>query len=587
MSDPDSSPRIELRTFAAPAVVALAWAAGLAASVLVVPADVRGFVGAALHDALPVTILVFAAVWHAALLVLACALDLPRASAHVSAAYVYVVAATWGDGVALAAAAAAGFADLALASRTARRAPAWLVGGLGVALAGVLAIACAGRATFPLDALEALGAALAVALVSIAARRAPVGEIVRDELAILAASAVAGLTALAALRVTQHEIAFAPVAALVAWGVLHARSLSREPNVRAYHAAMVATVLAGFASADLALAPMKLLLPEPAPNPATRVADRPKGARVVPPGFFNNDGDPAGWWIRTGYFRAGTPSPDKPPGSIRVVVQGSSTTACMNIDRHDDVWTRVMEKSLNAANPTRPVEVINAGIQGTTTLGMLLNLRAAVLPLHPDFIVLYAGANDATYGHGPLTQRQILDLARAGAFERDAAEDVRVFGRGDVHAARRDVASARRVALTRVMMRSTLYRLFAARVFSLRGSQPALASLVPAVPAVPLADFARNLNEFADECARAGVRLVFVGEGVRIDIDDYKAVMSRVAQERGIPYIDAQPILAACPAPLDALIFDTVHLTVEGSRCLGEGLARELGARGLLTGGAP
>ncbi|MCL4233247.1 MAG: SGNH/GDSL hydrolase family protein [Deltaproteobacteria bacterium] len=564
---------------AAPAIVALAWAAGIAASVLVVPTDVRGFVASALGDAMPVTTIVFAALWHAALLVLARPLELPRASAHVSAAYLYVVAATWGDGVAMAVAAAIGFADLILASKSVLRVPPWLFGGMAVALFLPLAIVTS-RAGIP--PVSALGLALAVAVFAFAARRETLGEILRDELAMLATSAFAGFAALVAMRLSERDLAFAPVAALVAWGVLHTRSLQRrQANARAFHAAMIVTVVAGLASVDLALAPMKILLPESVPDPAARVADRPEGERVVPPGFFNNDGDPAGWWIETGFFRAGKPRAEKTPGTVRVVVQGSSTTACMHLDSIEEVWTRVMERRLGEAHDARPVEVINAGIQGTTTLGMLLNLRAAVLVLRPDLIVLYAGANDATYGHGPLTQRQIYDLARAGAFERDASEDARVFG----HAG--DAPTARRLAVTRVLMRSTLYRLLAARVFAVRGAQPALASLVPAVPAVPLADFARNLNEFADECARAGVPLVLIGEGVRIDIDDYKAVMKDLAAARGIPYIDAQPILAACPGPLETLIFDTVHLTPEGSRCLGAGLARELQARGLVAGGAP
>ncbi|MCC6159691.1 MAG: SGNH/GDSL hydrolase family protein [Deltaproteobacteria bacterium] len=573
------SPRIDVRIFAAPAIVALAWAAGLAASVLVVPADVRGFVASALRDAVPATTILLAALWHAALLVLARPLELPRTSAHVSAAYVYVVAAAWGDGVAMAVAAAIGLADLVLASKRARRISPWLFGGLAVALFLPLAIVTM-RAGIP--PANAFGSALVVALVAVAVRREPLGEILRDELAVLAASALAGFAALAAMQFAVHDFVFAPVAALVAWGAHHARGLQRrQTNVRAFHAAMIFTVMAGFASVDLALAPMKILLPEAVPNPAARVADRPEGERVVPPGFFNNDGDPAGWWIQTGFFRSGPPSPDKELGTIRVVVQGSSTTACMNLDHIEEVWTHVMERSLNATNPGRPVEVVNAGIPGTTTLAMLLNLRAAILPLGPDFIVLYAGANDAAYGHGPLTQRQIYDLARAGAFERDAQEDVRVFGRAD------DAPSAMRVAVARHLMRSTLYRLLAARIFAVRAAQPALASLVPAVPAVPLADFARNLNEFADECARAGVRLIFVGEGVRIDIDDYKAVMKDLAAARGIPYIDAQPIFSACPGPLETLIFDTVHLTPEGSRCLGEGLAVELRTRGLLAGDTP
>ncbi len=578
MSPPAESARFDPRALAVPAVVALTWAAGLAASTWLVPADARGFVAGALRDALPISTIAVAALWHAGLVMLADVLRLPRTSAHVGAACLYVVAALWGDPAAMAAAAAVGLADLLLAAK--RNLGAWAWALCVASVAGIVFLFTMASGPTALSG-QALVAALVVALVTAAARRDPLAEILRDEFAMLAASSLACWAAFLANPLRRDGAGLAFVALFAAWGILHARGLQwRQGNVRAFHAAMIATVIAGLAAVDLALAPMKILLPESAPDPAARVASRPAGERVVPPGFFNNDGDPAGWWIETGFFRAGKPSAEKTPGTVRVIVQGSSTTACMHLDNIEDVWTRVMEHRLNEANAARPVEVINAGIQGTTTLGMLLNLRAKVLPLRPDLIVLYAGANDATYGHGPLTQRQIYDLAREGAFERDAEEDVRVFGHEG------GSASSRRVAVTRVLMRSTLYRLLAARVFALRGAQPALASLVPAVPAVPLADFARNLGEFADECARAGVRPVFVGEGVRIDIDDYKAVMRRVATQRGVPYIDAQPILAAC-GPIDALVFDTVHLTAEGGRCLGAGLARELELRGLLVGGAP
>lgn len=92
-------------------------------------------------------------------------------------------------------------------------------------------------------------------------------------------------------------------------------------------------------------------------------------------------------------FRGPEISEPKPEGRTRVVCLGGSTTYGYAVD-DDATYPVRLQQALAAARPGLDVEVINAGLESYTLLESLANLKHYVLPLQPDVVVVYHGAND-------------------------------------------------------------------------------------------------------------------------------------------------------------------------------------------------
>jgi hypothetical protein len=87
-------------------------------------------------------------------------------------------------------------------------------------------------------------------------------------------------------------------------------------------------------------------------------------------------------------FRERNFSNDKPPGVYRIAVIGDSFTHGNGLDASQR-YTNLMDRWL----PDR-FEVLNFGLAGSNTPQHLDNLRASVLPAHPDFVLLQWFVND-------------------------------------------------------------------------------------------------------------------------------------------------------------------------------------------------
>jgi lysophospholipase L1-like esterase len=93
-------------------------------------------------------------------------------------------------------------------------------------------------------------------------------------------------------------------------------------------------------------------------------------------------------------FRGPNPrSLEKPPGVIRVVVQGGSTTEDIFVD-DGRTWPEQLQEKLNAALKTDRIEVINMGTSGYTSWNCVNDLKLNGLQLNPDIVVAYHGVND-------------------------------------------------------------------------------------------------------------------------------------------------------------------------------------------------
>jgi hypothetical protein len=78
----------------------------------------------------------------------------------------------------------------------------------------------------------------------------------------------------------------------------------------------------------------------------------------------------------------------------RIVALGESTTFGMTCEPDDKPWPELLEQMIRERLKTRrPVEVINAGTPAYSICDNLLILPARILPLKPDMIISYHGAN--------------------------------------------------------------------------------------------------------------------------------------------------------------------------------------------------
>jgi lysophospholipase L1-like esterase len=93
-------------------------------------------------------------------------------------------------------------------------------------------------------------------------------------------------------------------------------------------------------------------------------------------------------------FRGADVADEKAPHTIRIVTLGASSTFGYG-SRDDETYPSVLERLLNdgcAADVT--FQVINLGIPHQTSGQILSIFRTEAVPLHPDFVTFYEGAND-------------------------------------------------------------------------------------------------------------------------------------------------------------------------------------------------
>ena len=80
--------------------------------------------------------------------------------------------------------------------------------------------------------------------------------------------------------------------------------------------------------------------------------------------------------------------------AYRIVVLGESTTFGMTIQPDDKPWPELLEQIIRERlKSSRRVEVINAGVPAYTLPGNISRLPREILPLKPDMIISYHGAN--------------------------------------------------------------------------------------------------------------------------------------------------------------------------------------------------
>ncbi len=91
-------------------------------------------------------------------------------------------------------------------------------------------------------------------------------------------------------------------------------------------------------------------------------------------------------------------------GPITIVAFGDSVThgaVGPNEFNYETVYHNLLKKKINALKPYVPVNVINAGIGGTSALHSLARMESQVFKHQPDLVIVCFGLNDV---NGPLEE---------------------------------------------------------------------------------------------------------------------------------------------------------------------------------------
>lgn len=283
-------------------------------------------------------------------------------------------------------------------------------------------------------------------------------------------------------------------------------------------------------------------------------------------------------------LRGSAPSVPKPPGRVRVVALGGSTTFGYSVADGED-WPSQLGRILGER-----YEVLNAGRPGATSFRNFSYLRDHLLRLEPDLVVLYEGFNDMwravrrhagdqpDYGivdehlpgnQGPLDQGPPLPwpwrpsfLAYRGAQwsarhlgERRPAWPEPAVGPGPFRFDPAVVAIYERNLGAMV------------RLCRSRGVRPVLATFAACDdPSSPPAEAQRRLRYVMREMPQLDT------DTGRQAMDLYREVTRQVAREEAVPLVD---LARRMTKDLSAYV-DTVHFTPAGERALAELLAEEL-----------
>jgi lysophospholipase L1-like esterase len=287
----------------------------------------------------------------------------------------------------------------------------------------------------------------------------------------------------------------------------------------------------------------------------------------------------------------------KPPGLVRVVLAGGSTTYCDGVP-HDHRLSHAFMLQARLRQAGLAIEVINAGCPGWTSLETVINFQTRLLDLQPDVLIVYDGFNDvltrmvwpssAYRGdlsgwfsrQSALAPASLLDLSALARIVR-----VQFFGlvpHGDMLRVLGDVEPTNHGFAFRDQWRSGTYP---SGVF-------AHAPIEHMFAANPPVYFERNLRSLAALCTLHQVTLVlatfavsaefpeqpFVGHpAFRAAVDEHNDVVRKITRDTGARLFDLAPLLVG-----DKQLFtDGVHFTAAGNwrraELMREYLARELG----------
>ncbi len=272
----------------------------------------------------------------------------------------------------------------------------------------------------------------------------------------------------------------------------------------------------------------------------------------------------------------------KPQGEYRILVLGDSSNFGHGVEG-DEVWSSVLEDLLATQLPDVELHVLNGACPGWTTYQARVFLDEIGLDYEPDMVI--AGFNNDP---GP---------DYLGDAQRLTPEPVRTLNgwlwRSEVYLLAREavLATARRLSPT------------ASQQYSARqaGQEPTYGKLAQQesavlVPRVPMESFLANLEAMEDLGQERGFDFVWVNMPINRSLPDlldryvnpaYRDAAARLAEERGIPVVDADASFRSRRPGALHLRGHVFHPSAEGHAALARQVADNLVSSGLLPGTEP
>lgn len=172
--------------------------------------------------------------------------------------------------------------------------------------------------------------------------------------------------------------------------------------------------LAGVSTAAALLLAELLLRAAGVGYPALSHPDDDRGWALTPgaSGYSEAEGN-AFLAINAAGMRDRAHSLAKPPGTLRIAVLGDSYAEGREVPLEQTFWS-VLERELNqsVAGPDRPIEVLNFGVRGYSTVQELLTLRCCVWQYSPNVVLLALHLGNDVSDNSPSLDRTTTRYAR-------------------------------------------------------------------------------------------------------------------------------------------------------------------------------
>jgi lysophospholipase L1-like esterase len=255
--------------------------------------------------------------------------------------------------------------------------------------------------------------------------------------------------------------------------------------------------------------------------------------------------------------------------SIRIAFIGGSTVYDIGIKDNKKMYTALLETQLNEfyaqALGGRRIEVINAGMAGSTSAENLLRLIFVVSEIQPDIVVIQHGLND-------------VYPRMYGRIQSDFGNYRRVYGPPPL----RNKGETWRSGISRRLVDSSAFLTIIAVNLGYR-SQYEIGKMVTRHDVVKdlgnskentAAYFERNTRFMVAICRSIGARVVLATEPWTEKADkprkllmpEHNAILKRIASEEGLACFDF-----AAAMPQDSRYMpDGIHVTEEGGRLKAE-----------------
>lgn len=281
----------------------------------------------------------------------------------------------------------------------------------------------------------------------------------------------------------------------------------------------------------------------------------------------------------------GTRGPDqtyeKPPGVIRIVTLGGSTTFCVYASEDSKTWPAQLEAVLNERLAPQRFDVVNYGAAGYNSADSLATFALRAIDRDPDIVIVLHAWNDISLGIKPglvsdyTHHRDVASHHQRGWWFQLAVARTLWLVRGKLARARLTPNGTAEDIDPRAV---NLYERNIESIVLLaqpRGIQAVLVTFATRLPPDNDPDWKSRI----DQVAFIPLRHHFTPAGVFRAVTAYNQALRRIAERRGATLVDL-----ANTYPRDVRYFaDFAHKTDEGLRLFAEMVAEQLIEQGVIA----